>query len=307
MVATVGRAHLLADLVEAALADPAVSELVAVVDGDDAASWAELLSLTPFWPRLVAMRVSHRGHLAALEAGVRRAGGEVVVLLDDDVLPGTGFATAHRRWHAGRRGLVVMGTMPVSPPSGRADIATTLYAREYLAHCRALERGRQPVLDGLWMGNISLRRADCLRIGLASEAFDGRYFYDRELGFRLADAGLRGVFDPTIPAVHLHRRPDEAFLRDARRQGASRARLHDLYPGRLGGFRPDHLVADLPAPVRRTIGAVGGTPLAPHLARVLLAAGALAGSIGLEPLHERLAKLARRLSQWEGAVRRTAA
>jgi glycosyltransferase involved in cell wall biosynthesis len=291
--------------VHAAMADPAASELVIVVDGDDEASWAELRSLASSWPRLVAMRVSHRGHLGALEAGVRRASGQIVVLLDDDVLPGPGYATAHRRHHAERPGLVVMGAMPVRPPAGRPDIATTLYAREYRAHCHALESGQRPVLDGLWMGNVSMRRADCLRIGLVS-AFEGRYFYDRELGFRLADAGLSGRFDPSIPAVHLHRRSDQAFLRDARRQGASLLGLHRLHPHRLGELRLDMLVSDLPAPARLAIRIVGGTRVAPHLARVLVASGSLAGSLGLAPVHERLAKLARRLAQWEGAVRGTA-
>jgi hypothetical protein len=252
------------------------------------------------------MQVPHRGHLGALEAGVRRASGEVVVLLDDDVLPGEGYATAHRNRHAARRGLVVMGAMPVRPPDGRPDIATTFYAREYDAHCDALASGERPVLDGLWMGNVSLRRADCLRIGLASSRFDGRYFEDRELGFRLADAGLEGVFDPSIAAVHLHRRTDGAFLRDARRQGAGQALLHRLHPDRLGAFHPDHLIGDLPVPVRRAIRVAGRSPLAPHLARVLLASGALAGSLGLATLHERSAKLARRLAQWEGATTGTA-
>lgn len=304
VVATVGRAHLLGDLVRAALADPVASELVVVVDGDDEPSWAELLSLAPRWPRLVPMRVAHRGHLGALEAGVRRASGEVVVLLDDDVLPGEGYAAAHRRRHAGRPGLVVMGTMPVRLPTGRPDVATVLYAREYQAHCDALARGERPVLDGLWMGNVSLRRADCLRIGLASSLFAGPYFEDRELGFRLADAGLRGVLDQTIAAVHLHRRTDGAFLRDAHRQGAGQVLLHRLHAARLGEFDPDQLVADLPLPLRRAIRVVGGSPLAPHLARVLLASGALAGSLGLVRVHEGSAKLARRLAQWGGAARR---
>lgn len=301
-MATLGRAHLLADLVAAALADPAVCEMVAVVDGDDDASWFELSSLATRYPRLLPLRVSHRGHLRALEAGVRRASGEVVVLLDDDVLPGPGFATGHRAHHARGRGLVVMGAMPVRPPSGRADVATTLYAREYQRHCDALSSGSLAVLDGLWMGNISLRRADCLAVGLASDEFDGGYFYDRELGFRLAAGGLRGVYDPSIPGVHLHRRPDAAFLRDARRQGSSQALLHRLHPERLDPFEPALLVADLPLPLRGAVRGVGGSRLGPHLARVLLVCGSLACACRLRRVHENLAKLARRLGQWHGAV-----
>ncbi|MGH9093348.1 MAG: glycosyltransferase, partial [Acidimicrobiales bacterium] len=239
VVATVGRPERLAELVDTVLADPGTTELLVVVDGPDLRSAARLHALAARRPRLRPLVVSRRGQLGALDEGVRRARCEVVVLLDDDVLPAPGTVAGHLAHHRDHGGLVVAGPMPVATPRGdRAEVATRLYATEYLAHLDALASGGVDPLDVLWTGNLSLRRRHCLAVGLASPGFRAHYHADTDLGFRLAAAGLEGRYDPQLLAHHRHRRDDRAFLRDAARQGEGRAALHRAHPGRMGPWSP---------------------------------------------------------------------
>jgi len=303
VVATVGRAERLAPFVDAVLCDPATRELIVVVDGPDHEAIAALGSLAGRWPNLRPVTLAHnRGQLGALDEGVRLARGEVVVLLDDDVLPAPGTIGGHLTHHQGSVGLVVVGAMPVAITERPQSAGTRLYAAEYLAHLAAIERGEANVLDVLWTGNVSLRRDDCRRIGLASPRFSAHYHADRDLGYRMAAAGLIGVYDPTLVATHMHARSDGEFLRDAERQGAGQVELHRSNACRLGPFRRGRLVEDLPVPMQLAVGVIGSTPAARPAGLGLMKLGRLLDATipGLDA-SLRSAKLARRIMQWHGS------
>ena len=307
VVATRGRGPLLAGFVDAALADAATTELVVVLDGPDQDTLDRCARLARSEPRLVIIPGEHRGQAASLDVGVRSATSEVVLLSDDDVDFGSDLVAGHARRHAGRSGIVVLGSMPVeAPPLGhhgasRPHPGTLLYGQEYDAHCQSIDRGELDVLDGLWGGNVSLRRSDCLRVGVSSPAFPLHYHADQDFGLRLAAAGLTGVFDPELAAIHRHRSDDERFLRSGRQQGASLVLLHQVHADRLGPFDRDGLVTDLPRPLRPVVVTVGRSARATTAARLLMAIGSRLGRVSARA-ELVLAKLARRIMMWHGTV-----
>jgi GT2 family glycosyltransferase len=302
VVATIGRPQNLTGLVPAVLSDEAVRNLVVVVDGPDPISVAVLTSLQLRCDRLVFTQIERSGQLRALDVGVGLTDADVVLLLDDDVVPTPGLAAAHARAHRRQHGLVLVGSMPVQLPEGRGDIGSLLYAHDYLSHCERLESGEFDVLDNLWQGNVSIRRSDCLAVGLASSAFTASYHTDRDLGIRLADAGLTGRFDPGLAAAHRHRRSDRATLRDARRRGAGLVKLHEVHGARLGPFDPAVFTADLTAPLAVPVRFVGSRSMAPWVARGLLGLATMPGVSRSDALRLGLAKLARRLMLLWGAT-----
>lgn len=307
VVATRGRPHLLPDLVAAVLEDPGARELVVVVDGEQdvtaGPTSAEVLDhLAARHERLVPVTLPRSGQLRALATGVERATAEVVLLLDDDVLPTCELASGHARRHQGRAGLVVVGTMPVAlPGTGRASAGTELYARDYARHLDELRSGAFGVLDHLWTGNVSLRRADCLAVGLARTSFRASYHADRELGLRLADHGLSGVLDEELTAVHLHRRTNRAFLDDARRHGAGLVELHAVHGERIGPFSMDQVVSGLPPLLRRVVTRAGTSRVAPGIARAVAGVADVLGAAGFGSGRACVAKLARRMMVCFGA------
>ena len=305
IIATRQRPQLLKPLLESALSDPGSLEVIVVVDGlDDPDSERMLEELSGVHPSLSYFCQELGGQLQALQRGVLAARGEVVLLLDDDVLPVFNLASGHAFRHRDIYNLVVVGSMPViTVNGGRAGVASRIYSDSYEKHCQALLDGDASVLEYLWLGNVSIRRDECLAVGISSDSFVGHYFRDREFGYRLADSGLVGVFDPSLRAVHLHSQTPDAFLRYAQRQGSGLRTLHSLYPDRLGPFSPRLVVSALPYPVYvvlSKISQMGWTPV--RAARTLLRIGLFAGEHNLVTVETIFAKMAQHLMQWHGAL-----
>lgn len=235
--------------VRALLADPATTEVVAVVDGcrDGTLEVCEVLREED--GRVVPVFVAHGGKSAALSAGLALVSGEVTLLLDQDVVAGPGLVTAHARHHRDAAGLVVVGYMPTvpDPDEGAVALLSALYAEEYERHCRRFESEPATVLLQLWGGNVSIRTEHCRRVGL-----DFQYFghEDQEFGIRCLEAGLVGRFDRSLHAEHRHGRDAASFVWYSMMCGASRWQLHRAHPEVLGPFDPDSLLDGMPAVAR---------------------------------------------------------
>lgn len=299
VIPTHNRAGGLPQLLDAVLPE-AAAEIVVVVNACEDGSLALLEARADEEPRLRPMFVAEPGQTLALQAGIEAASGEVVLMLDDDVLPKPGLVAGHAHHHAGSKELVVVGYMPVARPERRrrGEFPRDLYSTDYEQACERYERDPETILTGLWAGNVSIRRADCLRIGLRAggDMFEGYgYHEDRDLGLRCRAAGLRGVFDRRLRASHLYAKTPEQFLRAAHNSGVTRAAVHaghvetidtlpeDFFervapmPGRLlvrwarrrAGYRPAQALL-------RAIAAVAGTL---RLFRVESHAGYLMGLI----------------------------
>ena len=195
-------AHVSAEVRAGLAADAAVAEVLAVEDAGGGANEAR-------------------------QRGCEQAAGEVVLLLDADVVPGSGLAAGHAAHHAAREGLVVAGPMPVVAPR---SAPARLYAGAYDGWLADVERDPAVLLRRLWGGNVSLRRADALRVGLDEPAMRGLRHEDRELGLRLAAAGLTGVLDPQLTAEHRYERDLQSFCADCRAEGEGLVALHRLHP-----------------------------------------------------------------------------
>ena len=130
------------------LADPAADEIVVVDDGSNDGTLKLLEDLAAAHPQLRPVPTRHRGRAAARQLGLERATGEVVLLLDDDVVAAQGLVEGHARAHAVSDGLVVVGYMPIRLPAGRrpGDASTFLYAGNYEGSCAACERDPSLVL-----------------------------------------------------------------------------------------------------------------------------------------------------------------
>lgn len=228
VVPTHGRRAQLPRVLAPLLADPTVEQVVVVVDGYADGSWELVQEMSRTEPRLCPVWQENAGEGRARQTGLEHSTADVVLFIDDDVVAGPGLAAGHLRRHAGLAGAVVLGYMPTRRPDPRrpGQFATVLYADEYESVCRSYEADPSLVLAKLWAGNLSLRRADAERVGMAVDGFGGLAHADAAFGLRCAEAGLTGVFDRELRSTHEHARPLAAFLRDARAQGAGRARLH---------------------------------------------------------------------------------
>ncbi len=173
-------------------------------------------------PRLRPVSEPNAGQPNALLAGARVADSEVILLLDDDVVPVPGIVVGYAAHHAEETGLLLVGYMPVpAAPSTRRSWARDIYARTYEQHCRAWEAHPDTVLQTLWAGHISMRRADLLAIASGPRG----YHNDLNLGLCAAAAGLRGRCDRHLGSRHLFERSPEGSAANALDSGKGQAEI----------------------------------------------------------------------------------
>lgn len=211
--------------VVAAFAAQGPEEVVVVVDGPggDPAVVAAV-------ERVAGVRVvrlaRNGGAGPARAAGVAAARSAVVLLVDDDIVPGAGFVEGHRGHHGEREDRVVVGYIPVALGRRRGrDLAARLCAASYedaVAGWRA-DPGR--VLEGLWAGNVSAHRSLLEAAEAVRPTVPLAYFEDLDLGLRLRAAGGVGVFDERIRGVHRYGKGTRAFVRESGARGVGAAQL----------------------------------------------------------------------------------
>lgn len=227
VIPTVGR-PVLADVVTACLAQDPV-EVIVVADRDEPGV-RRILAGSAADPRLTVVAGAGLGCAPARQTGVDRARGDVILLLDDDVVPGSGLIGGHARAHRNGPGEIVVGFMPVTPDARDGAATARIYDNDYRAEIADLEAGA-PVLTQLWGGNVSLTREDARTVPqtLDERGFDARE--DQEFGLRAAEAGLRGRFLRDLTASHHYERSADRFLVLAAEQTRVGATLRRRHPG----------------------------------------------------------------------------
>lgn len=237
------------------LADPDLLEIVVVVDGSRDGSLELLEELALEEPRLMPIFGENRGIAGARMAGAKAARGDLVLLLDDDVVATPGLVSGHARHHVDARRLVVVGSIPVVDPRQRApgQFPRALYAREYERHCARWLAAPDTVLKTLWAGNFSLRRDEYLTLEPELELMVRAYHEDVDLGVRLLKHGFTAVFDPALVGHHHYQRDAADHLEDARGSGRNLVRVHTSHRDVLGPLSPDFALAGLPAPARALV------------------------------------------------------
>jgi serine acetyltransferase/GT2 family glycosyltransferase len=200
--------------------------------------------------RLVIERQENQGAAAARHRGVELASAEVVLFLDDDMIPSPRLLEEHLAVHAGTPRAVVMGRIASSRELARLPLFERFHARNLEELSAALRAtGRNPSGTEVYSGNLSLRRADYLAVG----GFDRTLprSEDMELGFRLERAGAAIRYCDAASSIHDSDHTDpEGWLKSAFKYGATDeriARKHPDAPG-VGPFRYLDVVSVVPMP-----------------------------------------------------------
>lgn len=256
------------------LDDPATLEIVVVAVASPEVSDAVLAIGDP---RIQVVLAPAGNPNTSRQAGVERARGDTVVMLDDDVIARPGLVSGHARHHP-TPGLAVFGCMSIPPDRlrGTRRFPARFYANTYEGRVKWWSDRPDLMMTGYWGGNVSMTRADVLRVGLDNPEFPARYLEDNEFGERCRAVGIVGRFDRRIEAAHLYERSVSEWLVEGRRAGAALAiRNPDSHPA----------IEHLPLPMRRPV----------------LAATFAAATLRLRRLESHLAWTARQIEIFRGA------
>lgn len=160
---------------------------------------------------LVPVLQENTGVAGARNAGVARATSDLVLFVDDDVVPTPTLIADHLRRHelAGENA-VILGPM-LTPPDFTLSPwvlwEQTMLEKQY----RAMEEGKWlATARQFYTGNTSLARHHILEAGGFDLQF--RRAEDIELGFRLAERGLTFVYAGEAVGHHYAERSFESWL-----------------------------------------------------------------------------------------------
>ena len=221
---TYKRAHLIGRVLEACFEQDYPSadyEVVLVNDGspDDTAAVIERMRARADCG-FTAIEQPNAGLAKARNAGLRLVRGEIVIFIDDDVIPMPGFVREHARSHAERPRSVVRGA--VINTKSPDELPPPVYT---LANYSG---------NFFWTTNVSVPKRELDAAGWFDESFAEYGWEDIELGMRLRHAGVRGVFNKRALAFHVKPPPTGAdvagMVRQARAQARTAVRLGELQP-----------------------------------------------------------------------------
>lgn len=192
-------------------------EAIVVSDGSTDGTHAYLEALRTNM-RLRWFSQSNRGPAAARNVGVDKAAGELIVFIDDDLVPQAGLLAEHVRVHEeADRDVVALG--PMLTPEGFAMAPWVRWEQDMLMkQYSAMLRGDwEPTARQFYTGNASLRRSHILAAGGFDESF--RRAEDVELAYRLAARGLGFVFTMNAVGMHYAERSYRSWLEAAHTYG----------------------------------------------------------------------------------------
>ncbi|HVE78778.1 MAG TPA: glycosyltransferase [Gemmatimonadaceae bacterium] len=291
VVPTCGRSDLLRGTLEALAAQdypPARYEVLVQVDGPDPAARAVVAEVARHAPCAMSAGEHPRGGAGrARNAGIARARGRIVVMLDDDIVAAPQLLRAHAEAHGGADDRVIVGLLPVERTEPEPAHARLVRQWWDGVHAERLSPAHRATFRDFVTGNVSVSRARLLAAGGFDADFAGYGREDYELGHRLLSAGLCLRFAPDAVGLHRFRKPVLRWVRQMRDQGRADvlfARKHPSLAVEIMGLSPFPLVPWC-------------APVVARAERLVVAKAAEGG-----PLWERAAALAQSAHYWRGIV-----
>jgi GT2 family glycosyltransferase len=180
-------------------------EVVVTVDGATDGTTEMLHGIRLGYP-LRVVEQPNRGPAAARNAAIAAATGDVLLFLDDDVIPTEPVVSEHLRHHRRDTRAAVIGPM-IAPPGLRLSPWLHWDAALLERHYRRLQADRwKPIGRLFYTGNASVRREHALAIG----GFDERFKRSEDLEFALR-LEARQVTFCFAPRAIVHHEPDRTF------------------------------------------------------------------------------------------------
>jgi GT2 family glycosyltransferase len=183
-------------------------------------------------PGVAIIETGGVGTGAARNAGARAARGELLLFLDDDLVPEPDLVARHAGAHDRGEDRVAIGYCAPRPRS--RNLASLGAAAWWEDHYRALRDAASLTFMDVLSGNMSVPRATFQRIG----GFDPglRRREDWEWGIRALESGAQVVYEPAARAVHEFHFGTRRALAAGRHHGRADAALIARDPATAGAL-----------------------------------------------------------------------
>lgn len=172
-------------------------EVIVVDDGSTDGTREFLKSYAPLYRLRPIFHKSNCGCAVSRNDGIRAATNEIILFLDDDLIPQQGILRLHERLHR-RTGCAVIGNILYR------ETFMTRWVSRYLSTrgVKKIPEGERIPFKCFWSTNASVRKKHLLQIGLFDEEFRVAGGEDTELAHRLEKAGIDFVYEERALCYH---------------------------------------------------------------------------------------------------------
>jgi GT2 family glycosyltransferase len=208
---------------------PTHFEVIVAIDGSDDGT-REMLAERRVLFELRSIWQTNRGRAAACNSGIRAARGELIIILDDDMVPVPGCLEAHLAAHPPGSRRCVMGAVPIRTTAESRPLERYI-AHRFDAHLRRLSQpNHQFKTRDFYSGNASVRRDVVLSAGLFDESFDEYGNEDLELAVRLRSADVEIGFSSEAFAEQRYEKSFRQLAADTTSKGKTAVEFAAKHP-----------------------------------------------------------------------------
>jgi len=177
-------------------------EVVYVINGSTDGSEAVLKDAVARWPGRIRYFYNPPSGSPARprNTGIRAAKGNVVVLIDDDVIPDSRLVFHHAEFHRRHPEPQFAAVGELKVPDEVMDDPASMFHE--LTNYDTLRRKEKLGFLDFWTCNVSLKRQFMLDFGMFDENL--QWFEDGLCGYHLASNGMELRFLPEARGLHLH-------------------------------------------------------------------------------------------------------
>ncbi len=245
VIPTYGRAELLRRGLDGLTTQTLPADAFEVIVVDDGSGHPPTELVAAFRERYpIRLLAKENGGLAsARNAGAEVAVGDVLLFMDDDILPCPEFLAAHLAVHGREPRAVALGALPHPVEHLRDPFVHYLdrvHHYDLFLRFGTADRIPLPPLNG----NASLPRASFVEAGGYDTGFSTYGGEDTEMGYRLLRRGMRFIYAPAARGWHYHVKDYAAYRNDMYSSGVTMVAIVRRYPEVVSRVNLDILVGE---------------------------------------------------------------
>ena len=172
-------------------------EVIVVDDGSHDGTKEFLQSYTAPFNLIKIIHNENRGSAASRNDGIKAANNEIILFLDDDLIPSSGIIFSHSRHHMDKK-CAVIGNIIYRKTFNTRWVSRYLSTRGI----HKIKRNEMIPFKCFWTSNASIRKEYLINVSLFDESFKGAGGEDIEIAYRLERAGVEFLYDKAALCYH---------------------------------------------------------------------------------------------------------
>lgn len=231
VIPTLNRARVLAqtiDQIESQTVPRDAYEVIVVDNASTDDTHSMLAEKSLEYSNLKFLFQSKPGAAPTRNAGLRKASGDIVLFIDNDILAERDLIEKHLEYQDRHSNASIIGAV-ITPWDGRTDSFLRYLRHRGIYNPYTITSGTMD-FSYYHTGNVSTRRSTLLDAGGFNEEFFIYGMEDIELGYRLQKLGCRMIHGDQARAVHQYFPTYKEFIERCEQAGYSLGKLIELHP-----------------------------------------------------------------------------